>query len=155
MNNALFLDLDHTTIRPASGETFPEDKDDWEFVPKALHKINYYYNKDYYPIIVTNQGGIEEGYVKFDDFISKIDVVTRKIASYIDYHDGRIPYYFCQHFSDDNFFRKPNPGMAYRAAIHFSLNLPGSIMVGDRESDERFSINAGIGTFYYISNFLH
>lgn len=155
MNKALFLDLDHTIVKPRSGERFPRDKDDWEFLPKILHKINHYYNKDHIPIVVTNQGGIEAGYVDFNDFIDKADTVTRKIASYLDYHDGRIPYYFCQYVDDSNYYRKPNPGMAIKAALDFELNLYASLMVGDMDSDKKFAKSAGIGTFYYISNFLY
>ena len=153
MNRALFLDLDHTLVRPKSGETFPIGPNDWEFLPNMVEKVKHFYDNDYYPIIVTNQGGIETGHTTVEDVVGRLDSACMRLAARIGYHDGRVPYYYCPWM--ESYDRKPLPGMAYKAALDFNLCLPVSIMIGDMERDKEFAANAGILHFYFVSSFLY
>ena len=155
---ALFLDIDHTTIKPKSGNTFPEDKDDWMWIDGILDAITKYYVKGYQIVFVSNQGGVEYDYVTQRELNSKFDKMRGKLATYLGNRLGKdvsmkdMPVYYCPSMS--SYDRKPNPGMAYQAALDHELSLKASIMVGDKESDEQFAENAGIGTFHYIDEFL-
>ncbi len=43
-------------------------------------------------------------------------------------------------------FRKPGPGMILQAAQEFDVDLAGSVLLGDRETDVQAGIAAGVGT---------
>lgn len=148
-NKALFLDLDGTLIKTKTGERFPVDKDDWEFIGGVLPIVKRFYNQGYNIVIISNQGGIEMGYVKETDFLDKLDKIVAEIEEYL---GGGINYGVCKFMN--SYFRKPNPGYAYKFAIEMELNLWNSIMVGDRNTDNEFAKNARIGTYYDIEDFL-
>lgn len=161
MYKAVFLDLDGTLIRPASGAKFPIDKDDWELIPGITDILANYVDQGYYLLIVTNQGGIEAGHVKMNDFRYKIKRVINDIVVNTACPINRISYRFCVSNNRRDFFRKPNPGMAYDLASAYLLSLGECIMVGDAsglpgqfsDSDRKFADNAGIKTYYDISEF--
>jgi len=149
MNKALFLDLDHTLIKPKSGNTFPKNVEDWEFVKGVIKQVKKYYDKGYIIIVVSNQGGIEQGYIKEWEFVSKIDRIKEEILK----HSIEIQsVYYCN--SMESYYRKPNPGMGYEAALNYKLDLRNSIMVGDMDSDNKFAKNAYIGTYIDIKYFI-
>lgn len=151
MNKALFLDLDHTLIKPKSGNTFPKDKNDWELAyTNVIPRIHSYYAKGYRIIIVTNQGGVEANFISLQDLQEKLDDVKHTLENPkagTDY----IHYYYCPSMRD--YYRKPSPGMAYQAAIDHALNLRECVMVGDRDSDREFAGNANIGKFFSAEEF--
>ena len=66
----IFSDLDGTLIDTISGETFPKDIWDMKFRYEVLDKIKEV--KPEYLLIVTNQGGIENGFISQSDFSTKI-----------------------------------------------------------------------------------
>lgn len=147
-NKALFLDLDGTIITTRSGETFPKTIDDWKFLPNVLNKIKFYSDEGYIVCIVTNQGGIELGYVTQEDFETKFSNIIAEIEQFIRTDVNAL---YCMYMN--GYYRKPNPGMAYQLAQDLSLNLKNSIMVGDSDSDKEFADNAGIGTFMFATDF--
>ena len=76
----IFCDLDGTLIDTISGETFP--KGIWDMrikfdVLDAIKKLN-----PEYILIVSNQGGIESGFVDRHGFKSKSEYITRAIGEY-------------------------------------------------------------------------
>lgn len=152
-NRLLFVDLDHTLIRPITGQhnnkIFPKDINDWEFIPETLNMVeNFVVFGNYTLVIVTNQGGIELGYLTEQDFITKVEDIKSKLPHSI---QRNITFKYC--ISMKGFDRKPNPGMAYKAAIEFEVSLRSCIMVGDMDSDEAFALNSGIETYYDVKEF--
>ena len=76
----IFCDLDGTLIETISGETFPKGIWDMKIRFDVLDKI-----KELNPeciLIVSNQGGIESGFVDRYDFKSKSEYITRAIGEY-------------------------------------------------------------------------
>lgn len=65
----LFADLDGTLIDTVSGNTFPNGIWDMKFKFDVLDAIKKLAPE--YVFIVTNQGGIEKGLVKEENFIDK------------------------------------------------------------------------------------
>jgi DNA 3'-phosphatase len=145
----LFLDLDSTLIRTVSGKMFPQSHTDWQWYNKHV-MLTLRRHMDYGIFIVTNQGGIEKGFVNETEFLSKISSIVESVQSITD-NSVPVQGYYCPKM--ESYDRKPLPGMAFQAARDFNINLKDSIMVGDMESDAEFAYNAGIGTFYHPDEF--
>ena len=76
----IFADLDGTLIETLNGETFPKGIWDMKIKFDVLDKI-----KDIRPfalLIVTNQGGIEKGFVDRRNFEFKMEYLRRSISEY-------------------------------------------------------------------------
>lgn len=145
----LFLDLDSTLIKTKSGKTSPQDQNDWQWYNDHV-KSTIRRHMEYGIFIVSNQGGIESGFVNEREFMDKLGVILDQIARIT---DSSVPYqgYYCPYM--ESYDRKPLPGMAFQAARDYSVLLKESIMVGDMHSDREFATNAGIGTFYHPDEF--
>jgi len=149
LNKALFLDLDGTIIKTKSGETFSKDINDWEFISGVLPSIKRFSDQGYVICIVSNQGGIELGHVTEEFITTKLNTIRSEIEQYI---GQAINVGYCPVM--EHYDRKPNPGMAYYFARALYLDLRQSIMVGDMESDHAFQVNAGIGAYLNINQFV-
>jgi D-glycero-D-manno-heptose 1,7-bisphosphate phosphatase len=150
VKRGLFLDLDGTIIKTVSGDKFPKDLNDWKFNDNILETIKLFTSKGFRVCIITNQGGIEKGFIRESD----INIKLEKICEEIEKFTGFKPFYrFSPHFKD-TYTRKPNPGMAYACALKLELSLTRSIMVGDMNSDRSFTVFAGIGNYLNIDQFL-
>lgn len=150
---ALFTDLDGTVITTNSGRTFPIHSADWRLIPETLNALQYFYKKGYKIIIITNQGGIGEGYVAEDVFIGKIEKICKTIEKKLKFKAGSICYSYCKDM--ESYYRKPSAGMAYDNALEFELNLIESVMLGDYKTDEQFATNAGIGEYINITEIIN
>lgn len=147
----LFIDLDGTLIHTASGNPFPEGVWDMKFDFEVLDKIKEYGFKAI--CIITNQGGIEAGFVDGIHWVNKIEYICSCIEEYTGI---RCDFEFCPTNDKNDPHRKPNKGM-----IDDYLNDPltrdfGSYddccLVGDAsglegqhsDDDKRCAENAGI-----------
>ncbi len=102
----IFADLDGTLIDTISGETFPKGIWDMKIKFDVLDKI-----KDIRPfalLIVTNQGGIEKGFVDRRNFEFKMEYLRRSISEYAHVF---VEYSYCSSNDKSNGYRKPNIGM--------------------------------------------
>ena len=78
--NILFCDLDGTLIETISGDTFPKGIWDMKLrfdVLDAIKKLN-----PEYVLIVSNQGGIESGFVDAKKFSTKLFYIVESIGEY-------------------------------------------------------------------------
>lgn len=137
IGRALFLDLDGTLIITKTGGIFPKSRDDWQFKPGILPIITDHVTSDYYIMIVSNQGGIESGHITMNDFRLKIKKVIDEVIKATGCPFSRISFRYCMSNSKDDYFRKPNPGMAYDLAMCYILNLGESVMIGDASGKVR------------------
>jgi len=151
-NKALFLDLDHTIIKPKSGNTFPKDINDWEFIKGIIKKIKEYNQHNFKVLIVSNQGGIAKGYSTESETHKKFKNIIKSAKE-----QGVIidDYLFSTTNRKTDIMRKPNPGMALKFAKQYDLNLSLSIMVGDMDSDKEFQKRAQIGKYIDIKDFIN
>lgn len=148
----IFCDLDGTLIETISGEPFP--KGIWDMrirfdVLDAIKKLN-----PEYILIVSNQGGIESGFVDRDDFRSKSEYITRAIREYC----GCKCYgMYCETNNKSDLYRKPNTGMLENlmesyVGDDFDYIKQKSLMIGDAsgkkgqfsDSDKKTAENFGI-----------
>ena len=130
----LFIDLDGTLIKTASGNTFPVSINDYTFRNEVLDKIGKMFPKLEYVYIVTNQGGIPK-YVSKEDFETKLEGVTVFVRFYLTALKVKVDSIYCDSVDKDNPMRKPNTGMLE----HFwskELSKENAIMIGDASGKE-------------------
>ena len=148
----IFCDLDGTLIETISGETFPKGIWDMKLrfdVLDAIKKLN-----PEYVLIVSNQGGIESGFVDEYNFRSKSEYITRAIREYCGCKCYSI---YCVTNDKADPYRKPNTGMLEDLLENyvgddFEYIKPKSLMIGDAsgkegqfsDSDKKTAENFGI-----------
>lgn len=130
--------------------------DRFDFVPDVKQALACLKNLGYLTVLVTNQSGIARGIYKEADFLR----TNAYMQQCLDLYNARFDkVYFCPHHKNAQITkyrkvcncRKPNPGMLLQAAIDLNIDLSSSIMVGDKESDLKAGISAGIGRCIFIS----
>ena len=132
----IFCDLDGTLIETISGETFP--KGIWDMrikfdVLDAIKKLN--------PeclLIVSNQGGIESGFIDAHDFRAKLEYIARAIREYCGCECYAM---YCETNDKLDPYRNPNSGMLYSLLENHVGDDIGyiksvSLMIGDASGKE-------------------
>lgn len=150
----LLFDFDGTLIETASGNTFATDLTDMrikmDVVNKALDLMQENGVKVF--AIVSNQGGVEAGFVSGADIEAKIEYVLRCVHDLAVKRGIRGVLYekrLCYSNDEQNPMRKPNTVMR---GMNFSQLKGCSLMVGDAsglpgqfsDSDKVCAENAGI-----------
>ena len=143
MKKIIFIDLDGTLIDTHSGETFPKGVwdmkikfDVWDALKNFVKK-----NNAEFVCIVTNQGGIESGYVNRIYWLHKFHYIQSALQEYFNHdNDVNVQVYgeYCISNDKDDIDRKPNTGMLTHFILvlnswHDLRNIPKSeiIMIGD------------------------
>lgn len=114
----LFCDLDGTLIDTLSGETFPKGVWDMKLKFDVLDAI-----KKLEPmcvLIVTNQGGIDLGFVDRRNFEFKMEYIIRSIREYV---EAFTDYFYCTSNDKNYEYRKPNTGMLKSLLYRVQTNL--------------------------------
>ena len=148
----LFCDLDETLINTISGKTFPIGIWDMRIkfdVLDAIKKLN-----PQYILIVSNQGGIESGFVNARNFHIKSEYITRAIEEYCGCECYSM---YCRTNDKSDLYRKPNTGMLEDLVENyvgddFDHIKQKSLMIGDAsgkedqfsDSDKKTAENFGI-----------
>lgn len=150
--DVIFPDLDGTLIKTISGETFPKGIWDMQIRFEVLDKIKEV--KPEYLLIVSNQGGIESGFVDADYFRAKSEYIIRAISEYCDCECYAM---YCETNDKSDPYRKPNTGMLHSLlekyiGDDFDHIKQKSLMIGDAsgkegqfsDSDKKTAENFGI-----------
>lgn len=116
--------------------------EEFEFIDGLFDACRSFQSLGYAIIIVTNQSGIGRGYYTESDFhlLSEwmVGEFGKNGVTILDiYHCPHTPEALCE-------CRKPLPGMILEAAEIYDIDLPGSWLIGDKESDIEAAISAGI-----------
>ena len=150
---ALFLDRDGTIVKEHEYLHKPNNvrlNQNIGSLINACNLINI-------PVIeITNQSGIGRGYYNWNDFI-KTEQEIRKVLllenAKIDmlcacaFHNDAIGKYKI----DNHSWRKPNSGMLIQAKKILNIDLKKSWIIGDRLSDIKAGVNAGIKGGIYLN----
>ena len=149
---AIFLDRDGT-INVYKGLLNNIDK--FELIPGAAEAIKKINTFGYLAIVVTNQPVIARGEVtweELDEIHNKMETLLGLEGAYLD------GIYFCPHHPHGGYegeitelkleceCRKPKPGLFFKAAEDFNIDLSQSYMIGDRENDIKAGNIAGCKT---------
>ena len=150
--NVIFADLDGTLINTISGETFPKGIWDMKIRFDVLDAIKALHPQ--YILIVSNQGGIESGFVDADNFHSKSEYIARAIREYCDCECYGM---YCTTNDKTDLYRKPNVRMLADlletyVGDDFDCIKQKSLMIGDAsgkegqfsDSDKKTAENFGI-----------
>lgn len=123
---------------------------EFEFLPGIFSLCRTAQDVGLVPIVVTNQAGIGRGYYSEHEFQMLTEwMLTEFCARGIRighvYHCPYHPEAGLGEYRRESFDRKPNPGMILRAKEDFGLDLPRSVLVGDKDSDVAAGRAAGVG----------
>ena len=151
---AIFLDRDGV-INVDTG--YVHRISDFKFLEGIFELTRAAVTKEYLVFVVTNQAGIGRGYYSEEDFqivttwmLARFESegVEIKKVFFSPYH----PVHGIGGYKKDDISRKPRPGMLLEAKREFDLDLSSSVLIGDKASDIRAGISAGVGTNLYLSN---
>lgn len=145
MRPAIFLDRDGT-LNEDVGHLDRLER--LTLFPWSLDAVRLLRRAGYAVVVVTNQGGVARGFVA-ESFVDEVRrVIGRRLAAIGERLDG---HYHCPHEPDapvaayrrECDCRKPRPGLVRRAARELGLDLPRSVVVGDKWSDVALARAAG------------
>lgn len=144
---ALLLDRDGV-INIDTG--YPSKPEDIRFVEGASEAIQLANELGRKVVVVSNQSGIARGYASE----AQVMELHRWMAARLEEKGAQVDAWYHCPFHDqaqnpayryqDHFDRKPNPGMMLRAAHDLNIDLAGSVLIGDNESDLLAASRAGV-----------
>ena len=147
---ALFLDRDGV-VNVDHG--YVHRIEDFSFIDGIFELVRTANKANWPVIVITNQAGIGRGYYTEEDFHH----LTRWMCDQFRLEGARIDdTFFCPYhpmhgigaYRRDSDCRKPAPGMLLKAAEKHGLDLPRSILIGDKISDMQAGQNAGLTALF-------
>lgn len=145
MRPAVFLDRDGTLNEDVG---YLDRLERLRLFPWSLDAVRLLRRAGYAVVVVTNQGGVARGFVA-EAFVEEVRrVIDRRLAALGERLDG---HYQCPHephapvaaYRRQCDCRKPLPGLVRRAARDLDLDVPRSVVVGDKWSDVVLARAAG------------
>jgi D-glycero-D-manno-heptose 1,7-bisphosphate phosphatase len=151
-HKAAFLDRDGVINRDRD---YVSRREDFEFIDGVFDACRRLNERGYKIVIVTNQSGIGRGYYTEEQFRILNDWMLKQFAEQGVTVTG---VYYCpdhpEHgigkYRRDTGHRKPGPQMLLDAAREHGLDLPASVMIGDKLSDIQAGQAAGVRRCYLI-----
>lgn len=139
---AVFLDRDGT-INEQQG--FVNSPDDVKVMDRAYPAIKLLHEAGYLIVVVTNQGGIQLGFITeetLDQIHARIDSQLAEFECFVD------KYYHCPHYEESGVkicdCRKPGVALIDQAISEFNIDLENSWVVGDRTGDIKMADNKNL-----------
>lgn len=138
---AIFLDRDGTLNKYVG---FLRSAEEFELLPNVCDAVRKINESGYLAIVITNQPVIARGEVtkaQLQEIHNKMETLLGEKGAYLD------AIYYCPHHPHKGYegeipelkidcsCRKPKPGMFFRAAEDFNIDLSQSWMIGDGEND--------------------
>lgn len=140
MSKALFLDRDGTLI---VDKDYLADPAGVELIPGVREALVRSRELGYQLFILSNQSGIGRGYFTMDDAQRCHDRMLELLGLGNDLFAETC---MAPEAPDQpSLYRKPSPRFIVEALARHHLDARQCLMVGDRESDIRTGLNAGIG----------
>jgi rfaE bifunctional protein nucleotidyltransferase chain/domain len=152
LRRAAFLDRDGVINKD---KAYVHKWEDFEFVPGAIDGMLKLQNAGYALVIVTNQSGLARGYYTEDQY----QALSNKLRQHLAHHGVTIDgIYHCPHHPNGSVqsltmkcdCRKPAPGLLIKAANQLGIDLPNSILIGDKQSDIDAARAAGLKHAYRV-----
>jgi len=146
VTKALFLDRDGV-INVNHGYVYRSN--DFDFIDGIFDLVLRAKELGYLVIVITNQAGIGRGFYTEADFQALSKWMCRQfklVDATIDrvYFSPFHPTAGLGKYLKDDFSRKPKPGMILEAELDFDIDLKSSVLIGDKISDIKAGLAAGI-----------
>jgi D-glycero-D-manno-heptose 1,7-bisphosphate phosphatase len=155
---AVFLDRDGVLNVKRGFISKPEDL---ELLPGAAEAVRGINNSGYLAIVITNQPVIARGEASPED----LEEIHKKLESDLGREGAYLDdIFYCPHHPDRGFpgerpeykidcdCRKPKPGLLFRAAEKYHIDLSRSYMIGDSKTDVEAALAAGCGPVFISSS---
>ena len=142
LRRAVFLDRDGTINHIENGK-FVNSVEDLHLYKYAAKAIKIFNSLGYVVIIVTNQGGINLGYMTENtlrDIHDRLEMELAKEGAYVD------DILYCPHYGGGCGCRKPSPGLVNYAINKCKINNDQSWFIGDSTVDIKTGENASLKT---------
>ena len=141
-----FLDRDGV-LNHDSGHVHHPNSFQW--TQDAREAVRFLNDSGFYVVLVTNQAGIAKGMYSEFDFHTLTTWMSTKLLEKGAHLDA---VYFCPYHEDavipeyliNSYYRKPNPGMLFRAMRELPCLPQRSFMVGDKNTDRQAAEAAGV-----------
>lgn len=151
MKKAIFLDRDGVLNEVLTERVkFVNRPEELYLLEGAAEAVAELSNAGYEVFVVTNQGGVGLGFLKE----KRLHEIHDHMIQLIKEHGGHIKEVaYCPHKPKAGCeCRKPNAGMLLDLAERHSIDLAGSVMVGDHERDIEAGKKAGCKTVFIGSD---
>ncbi len=152
---AVFIDRDGTISAEVGYVNHPSRYKVFPYSAEAVRLLN---ERGWLAILVTNQAGVARGYFA-EEMIERVHQILRRE---LERGGARLDaVYYCAHHPSvgeapyrlDCDCRKPKPGLIFRAASEFDIDLENSWMIGDRYGDIEFARNARVRSAFVLSGY--
>lgn len=137
----VFLDRDGViNVKPAPGD-YIRTWEAFQFLPGPIDWIRLFNALGLLVIVVTNQRGVSRGLIDPQE----LDIIHRNMVEHLAkagacVHDVLC----CPHHEEACDCRKPKPGLIFQAQRKWNIDLAGSLLIGDSESDRQLAEAVGI-----------
>jgi D,D-heptose 1,7-bisphosphate phosphatase len=129
-HRAVFMDRDGTIMTDYGHLA---DPDQVRFLPGVLEGLERLQAAGFKLIVITSQSGVEQGLLTREEVEAVHERIEERAAEEGVFFAGL---YYCTHLKDSgSFFRKPQPGMLYQAALEHEIHLGESFMLGNYATD--------------------
>ena len=133
---AVFIDRDGTLIEEVN---FLHRVEDLRYFPFTDESVRLLKDNGFLVVLVTNQSGIGRGIYTEDEMHNVHTRIQADLTAKLD------AIYYCPHLpNSDCTCRKPRLGMIESATADLPIDLENSWMIGDKNLDVEFGLNAGI-----------
>ena len=145
-NRAFFLDRDGIINERLIGD-YVKSIEEFVFIEDFFNLLKKIKDNNYLAILISNQQGIGKGLMTMNDLENVHNYMQNELYKQTGYRLDNI--FVCTTLASDNDYRrKPNPGMILEAIEKYNIDPNQSFMVGDSQSDIEAGKNAGVSTIY-------
>jgi D-glycero-D-manno-heptose 1,7-bisphosphate phosphatase len=147
MSRAIFLDRDGVINRPLIRDGLPYPPQSWnefELLPGVTAACANLKQAGYLLIVATNQPDVGRGTLS----VEAVNSIHQRMQEELPLEEVLVCLHAGESFGQSCSCRKPQPGMLFRAAKKWGIDLADSFMVGDRWRDVDCGVAAGCRTIF-------
>ena len=144
-NNIVLIDRDGTLNKKISKAKYITSTRQIKLNYKLIKKLKNFSNIDY--ICITNQACVAKKLISK----TKLNQINFFLKNKLKQFNVNITEFYISYSNNNrnNYYRKPNPGLFFKASQEKNFNLKDTFYIGDDERDIAASQNAKTKCFYF------